>query len=211
MKLYWFWSFNPQKVRLALHELGVAHDLVAVDLFRGQQRHADFARLNPNKKVPVLEDGDVVVWESNAILAYLGEREGRLWPSAASSPDNAARRADALRWLFFEARHLGDAVGALWFSDYAGPQAGIPVDEARRARGVTDLANALPILEAQLAKHSFMTGAEFSLVDCCYGAVLDALSLSRFDLAPYPNVNAYLARLRARPAWAKCEFRSKEA
>ena len=91
MKLYWFWSFNPQKVRLALHELGVAHDLVAVDLFRGQQRHPDFARLNPNNKVPVLEDGETVLWESNAIVAYLGEREGRLWPR------DAAGRADALR------------------------------------------------------------------------------------------------------------------
>ncbi len=204
MRLYWFWSFNPQKVRLALHELGVAHDLVSVDLFRGQQRHPDFARLNPNKKVPLLEDGEAVMWESNAILAYLGEREGRLWPSTA------AGRGDALRWLFFEARHLSDAVGALWFPDYVAPQAGMPVDDARRARGAEEAADALAIVEAQLAKSAFMTGDGFTLVDCCYGAVLDALSLSRFDLALYPNVNGYLARSRARPAWAKCEFRSRE-
>ncbi|HEY8119693.1 MAG TPA: glutathione S-transferase family protein [Myxococcota bacterium] len=205
MKLYWFWSFNPQKVRLALHELGVAHDLVAVDLFRGQQRHPDFARLNPSHKVPVLEDGELVLWESNAIVAYLGEREGRLWPRAA------AGRGDALRWLFYEARHLADAVGALWFADYVAPQLGMPVDEARRARGLEELPGALAVVEAQLAKHAYLTVTGFTLVDCCYGATLDALSLSRFELAPYPNLRAYLARLRERPSWAKCEFRTREA
>ena len=202
MKLYWFWSFNPQKVRLALHELGVVHDLVAVDLFRGQQRHPDFARLNPNNKVPVLEDGETVLWESNAIVAYLGEREGRLWPR------DAAGRADALRWLFFEARHLADAVGALWFADFVSPQARMPVNAARRARGAEDLPDALAVVNAQLGKHAFLTGPELTLVDCCYGATLDALSLSSFDLAPYPSVSAYLTRLRERPSWAKCEFRT---
>jgi glutathione S-transferase len=202
VKLYWFWSFNPQKVRFALHELGVAHDLVAVDLFRGQQRHPDFARLNPNQRVPVLEDGDAVIWESNAILAYLGEREGRLWPR------DAADKADALRWLFFEARHLSEPVGALWFADFVAPQAGIPVDEEGRARAEEALAEPLGVLNAQLGKHPFATGASFSLVDCCYGPLLDALSLSHFDIAPYPNLVAYLARLRERPSWPECEFRT---
>lgn len=202
MKLYWFWSFNPQKVRLALNELGLAHDLVSVDLLRGQQRHEGFARLNPNQKVPVLQDGEVVLWESNAILAYLGEREGRLWPA------DAAARGDALRWLFFEARHLSDAVGSLWFADFVAPAAGIPPNAASRERGAAEIAKPLALLDAQLASHAFMSGASFSLVDCCYGPVLDALSLSRFELAPYSGVSAYLARMRARPAWAKCEFRS---
>jgi glutathione S-transferase len=205
MKLYWFWSFNPQKVRFALHELGLAHDLVAVDLFRGQQRHPDFARLNPNLRVPVLEDGDLVLWESNAILAYLGEREGRLWPQ------DAAARADALRWMFFEARHLSEPIGALWFADFVSPQAGIRVDEEGRKRAAEELAAPLGVLNAQLGKQSFVSGAAFSLVDCCYGAVLDALSLSHFDITPYPNVVAYLSRLRARPSWAKSEFRTAAA
>jgi glutathione S-transferase len=205
MKLYWFWSFNPQKVRLALHELGLPHDLVAVDLLRGQQRHPDFARLNPNQKVPVLEDGATVIWESNAILAYLGERERRLWP------EGAAGRADALRWLFFEARHLSESIGNLWFNDFVAPQAKAPVDAAARERGAAEIAEPLSVVNAQLGKHTFVTGPELSLVDCCYGAVLDALSLSRFELAPYPHVRAYLARLRERPSWAKCEFRGASA
>jgi glutathione S-transferase len=203
MKLYWFWSFNPQKVRLALHELGLAHDLVAVDLFRGQQRHPDFARLNPNQKVPVLEDGSTVIWESNAILAYLGERERRLWPQ------DAAARADALRWLFFEARHLSESIGNLWFNDFVAREAKLPADAVARERAASEITAPLGVLEAQLAAHAFVTGEQCSLVDCCYGAVLDALALSGFELAPYPSVAAYLARMRLRPAWANCEFRTR--
>jgi glutathione S-transferase len=202
VKLYWFWSFNPQKVRLALHELGLAVDLVAVDLFRGQQRHPDFVRLNPHAKVPVLEDGASVITESNAILAYLGERERRLWPA------DAAGKAAALSWLFLEARHLSESVGNLWFNDFVAPQVKIPVNEADRARGAEEISAPLALVETRLAGHAFMLGAEFSLVDCCYGPVLDALALSKFDLTPYPNVSAYLARMRLRPAWAKCEFRT---
>jgi glutathione S-transferase len=204
VRLYWFWSFNPQKVRFALHELGVAHDLVAVDLLRGQQRHPDFVRLNPNARLPVLEDGDVVLWESNAIAAYLGEREGRLWPR------DAAAKADALRWLFFEARHLSEPIGAIWFHDTVAPLAGIPQDAAGRERAAAELPSPLAVVEAQLARQPYLGGESLSLVDCCYGPVLDALSLSSFELAPYPSTLAWLTRLRERPAWRKCEFRSKE-
>ena len=203
MKLYWFWSFNPQKVRLALHELGLAHDLVAIDLFRRQQHHADFVRLNPNAKVPVLEDGALVLWESNAILAYLGEREARLWPQGA------AAKADALRWLFFESRHLSESVGNLWFNDFVAPLASIPPDAEARARGAAEVAVSLATVETQLARQPFVAGASFSLVDCCYAPVLDALSLSHFDLTSYPHASAYLARMRLRPSWAKCEFRTR--
>jgi glutathione S-transferase len=202
VKLYWFWSFNPQKVRLALHELDLAYDLVAVDLFRGQQRHADFVRLNPHAKVPVLEDGAMVVTESNAILAYLGEREQRLWPA------DAAGKALALSWLFLEARHLSECVGNLWFNDFVAPQANVPVSEPDRARAAEEIATPLALVESQLASSPFITGANFSLVDCCYAPLFDALSLSNFDLAPFPNITAYLTRVRLRPSWQNCDFRS---
>lgn len=201
MKLYWFWSFNPQKVRLALNELAIAHDIVTIDLFRREQQRPEFAKLNPAMKVPVLDDGGCILAESNAVLAYLGERERRLWPA-----DPAARGA-ALRWLFFEARHLSEPVGACWFNDFVAPKARIPVDEGARSRAAGVLPDQLKLVEDHLARHPWMLGADFSLVDCCYGAVLDALSLSRLDLSGYPAIQSFLQRMRERPAWARCEFR----
>src|SRR5262245_3177100 len=103
MKLYSTFSLNPQKVLFALKELGLAAEIVEIDVFRGEQRTEQFTNLNPMQKLPVLDDDGFVLWESNAILAYLGEREGKLWPS------DRRGRADAMRWLFFEARHLADS------------------------------------------------------------------------------------------------------
>ena len=77
MKLYTFESFNPKKVELALYELGVDFEPIEVDLYRRQNREPAFLALNPRGKIPVLVDGDLVLSESYAIVAYLGEREGR--------------------------------------------------------------------------------------------------------------------------------------
>src|SRR5215510_8889606 len=85
MKLYWSWSLNPQKVRLALNELGLAHEIAELKLLQGEQRRPAHLALNPNGKVPVLQDGDLTLWESNAILVYLDEKEGRLWPTSTTS------------------------------------------------------------------------------------------------------------------------------
>lgn len=200
MKLYWYWSFNPQKARLALNELEVPHEIVRVDLFWGEQRSEQFGKLNPNRKVPVLADDGHVLWESNAILAYLGEREQRLWPL------NARGRAEALRWMFFESRHLSDPIGKLWFNDFAAPRNRFPVDQHARNQGEQQLPQPLGVLDQHLASHAWMLGDECSLVDSCYGPLLDALALSGFELSGYAAVRAYVDRVRARPAWQSCEF-----
>lgn len=205
MRLYWFWSFNPQKVRLALNELDLQHELVTVDLLRREQRAPEFLAVNPFGKVPVLEDADLVLAESNAILAYLGEREGRLWPRLPGD------RADAMRWLFFEARHLNQNVGSLWFDDFVAPQAGIPRNPERREIANLELEPPLRRLEDHLADGGWILGRDFSLVDCCFGPVLDALSLSDFALSVYPAISGYLERIRERPAWAMCQFRERVA
>src|SRR5262245_57895970 len=103
MKLYWSWFINPQKVRLALNELGLAHEIVPRRLLQGEQRKPEFLALNPNGKAPVLQDGNMTLWESNAILVYLGERK-----RGCGRPPQPA---EALRWLFFESCHLADPIG----------------------------------------------------------------------------------------------------
>src|SRR5215470_7282914 len=95
MKLYFFPSPNPQKVRFALNELGLECETVPIDLTKGEHRRPEFLLLNPAGRVPVLVDGDLALSESHAILTYLGEKTGRLWPATA------AGRAEALQWLFF--------------------------------------------------------------------------------------------------------------
>jgi glutathione S-transferase len=204
MKLYAHWSFNPQKIRFALRELDLRVEEICIDLLNGDQKSPSFTALNPTQKVPVLDDDGFVLWESNAILAYLGEREGKLWPA------DARARADGLRWMFFEAKHLADSVGPLWFLEHAAPSRGLPrsaklpdgtdVDE-RIARSKSDLVRPLAIADEHLATRTWMLGETFSLVDCSLGTTLAALASSRFDWSAYPNVSAYVERVRDRSSW----------
>jgi glutathione S-transferase len=200
LTLYWFWSFNPQKARLALEELGLEYSLVTVDLGRGGQ-HADLVgELNPNHKVPILTWGPYTLWESNAIVTYLGERTHKLWPTDAEGKGRAAK------WLFFEARHLSEPVGELWFNGYVARKMGRPPDTLAAEAAAKKSARYLSVLDQHLGKDPWMLGSEFSLVDCAYGPVIDALELSGDTIQAYPALKSYLARMRERKSWRACEF-----
>ncbi len=93
MKLHSFWSPNPQKVRFAMAELGLPCEIAEVDLFAGAQKADAIRALNPMQKVPILEDGAVVLWESNAILCYLGDKTGCLWPGDPAALGRGAEMA----------------------------------------------------------------------------------------------------------------------
>ena len=201
LTLYWFWSYNPQKARLALEELGLEYSLVTVDLTRGGQHTELVGELNPNRKVPILRWDDYTLWESNAILTYLGERTARLWPSDPEGKGVAAR------WMFFESRHLSEPVGELWFNGYVARLMGRPPDTLAQERAQTHGARYLSVVDQHLARNEWMLGERFSLVDCAYGPVLDALSLAGDYLGAYPALGRYLARMRERRSWKACQFR----
>jgi GST-like protein len=194
MKLYHFPSPNPQKVTFALKELGLDCELVPVDLSKGGHRDPAFLAVNPFGRVPVLVDGDLTLPESQAILAYLGEKTGRLWPI---SP---AGRANALKWLFFLSQHIMPPAGEAALRIRA-KILGIPLDDAIVARGEKALPAAFAVVENQLTKTKWLIGAEFSLVDCAYCPILNVVEKAGFSLAGFPKVSAYLNACRARPAW----------
>jgi glutathione S-transferase len=194
MKLYHFPSPNPQKVTFALLELGLDCEKIPVDLAKGEQRQPAFLAVNPAGRVPVLVDGDLTLTESHAILAYLGETTGRLWPASAGE------RALALQWLFFLAQHIMPPAGEAALPIRA-KVSGRPVDEAVVARGTEAMAAVLPIVEAHLARHRWMHGGAFGLVDCAYCPIFNVIDKAGFSLAGFPQISGYLDRLRARPAW----------
>jgi glutathione S-transferase len=194
VKLYHFPSPNPQKITFALNELGLDCELVPVDLAKGEHRRPAFLAINPAGRVPVLVDGDLRLSESQAILAYLGEKTGRLWPQ---SP---AGRAVALQWLFYLAHHIMPAAGQAALPLRA-RISGIAPDEAAATQGRGQLNAALPVVEASLANNEWLLGAEFTLVDCAYCPILNVIDKAGFSFAEFPRVGGYLERLRARPAW----------
>jgi glutathione S-transferase len=93
MKLYYAETLNPRKVCAVAKYLNAPVEFVHVDLRTGEQRKPAFLSINPNGKVPVLEDGDKLIWESNAIMGHLAHAAGSdLWP-------RDGRQIEVLRWL----------------------------------------------------------------------------------------------------------------
>jgi len=184
-------SGNCYKVKLALEQLGFAYRWVEVDSTRGETRSAEFLAKNPNGKVPTLglEDGSYLP-ESNAILHYLAE-------GSALLPADRLGRARALQWMFFEQySHEPCIAVARSILRY------LPPDSPRRAelprlqeRGH----QALAVMEQHLAGTPFFAGGAYSVADIALFAYTHCAPDGGFDLARYPAVSAWLARVRGQP------------
>jgi glutathione S-transferase len=144
----------------------------------------------------VLIDGDLTLWDAQVILAYLGEKTGKKWPTSM------AGRLDALRWLFFLSGHLTPPAGEV-ANRVRSKVLGVPLDEAMVARGEKALPAVIGVVEGQLAKGKWMLGDDFTLVDCAYCSILNVIEKAGFSLGDFPKVRAYLDAMRSRTAWQK--------
>ena len=96
----------------------------------------------------------------------------------------------------------------LWFNGYLARQMGRTADTLAAEAAAKKNARYLAVLEEHLGKETWMLGDDFSLVDCCYGPVLDALALAGDYIEAYPALKEYLRNIRGRRSWRACEFRS---
>lgn len=195
-------SGNSARSAFALAESAVAFTPHPIASPNGENRQAPYLSFNPMGKVPALIDGDVRLWESNAINWYVAEKH----PEARLLPPTPAGRASVQRWLMFQAGHVTPActplfrrsnarVRAVWKTD-ATDEA---VEAARR-----ELGRYLPVLEQALAGRDWLEG-ELSLADIAYAPhfAMIAEGDAGYDFAATPNVRAWLARMWTRPGWKR--------
>lgn len=190
-------SGNSSRSVFALAEAGVPWNPRPVDWRGGETHGTAYLAINPMGKVPALADGELRLWESNAINWYLAEKH----PECGLLPGSMTGRAAVHRWLFFQAGHVGPAcfpivrtlpsVQAFWNAT-TDPQA---VEAGRK-----ELGRYLPVLESALVGRDWLEGA-FSLADITYAPHFMLLGRTGFDFSPYPALQAWLDRLLARPAW----------
>ena len=193
LKFYFNGSPNPTKVALLLEELGLPYEAVPVDTRRGEQHRPEFLAINPNGKVPVIVDGDVTVFDSNAILLYLAEKTGRFLP-----PDTPEARSELLSWLMFVASGIGPYSGqAVHFRHFApeGQDYGVAryLFEARRHWGIVD---------QRLAARPFMLGQDYTIVDMAVWGWARMLPFVMGEDAweRHPNVKRLVDEIGTRPA-----------
>jgi glutathione S-transferase len=190
-------SPNALRVRAVASELGIDLDVVEVDFQKGENKAAPYLAINPNGKVPVLVDGDFVLWESRAINAYLAS----LKPERGLYPEDPKRRARVDQWSYWHAVHLGPATQRVVFERLLKKMfaMGEP-DEKAIEPSLKELAQFLPILDANLADKDWVAG-DLSLADFAVASTFVYRKGARIELDDTPHIAAWLDRIEARPSW----------
>lgn len=194
LKFYFHPTPNPMKVALFLKEAGLDYELVPVDTLKGEQHQPAFRAINPNGKLPAIEDGGKRVFDSNAILLYLAEKHEKF----RGEPEE---RGELLSWLMFIATGLG-------------PYSGQSVHFQTAAKGKSDYAENRYTREAQrhykvlddhLAGREFLVGASYTIVDIAAWGWIDRVAnvLGEGALEAYPNLKGWFDSINARPAVAE--------
>ena len=195
LKFYFNGSPNPTKVALFLEEAGIAYEPVAVDTRKGDQFKPEYLAVNPNGKVPAIVDGDVTVFDSNAILLYLAEKTGKFLPQHAGQPRRAAVLADVRRHRRRAVLGPGRALQALRAGeDRLRPQP-LPVRGAAPLRHPQRPPRQAPLHGRQHLHHRRHGRVGLG----AHGAVHHG----RGRVAKYPNVKRLVDEISARPAAAK--------
>jgi len=192
LKFYFNGSPNPTKVALFLEEAELKYEAIPIDTRKGEQFMPAYQVINPNGKVPAIVDGDVTVFDSNAILLYLAEKTGKFIPA------NPAVRGELLSWLMFVATGVGPFSGqAVHFRHHATEKVAYAHSryqyEANRHYG---------ILNDRLSKNAYMVGSSYTIVDMdVWGwARMVPFILGEQAWAKFPHLKRLVDEISARPA-----------
>ena len=197
MHLYTAGTPNGRKVSIALEELGLDYDMTWVRIDKGEQMTAEFLALNPNHKIPVLEDDGQVIWESGAILLHLGERHD---PDGLILPKDAKTRMDAIQYAFFQTGGVGPNLGRLGAALRKEGEKNVEMiqifsEEISRLMGVIDR-----ILEDG---REYLAGP-YSIGDIMHFPWLQIMkNIGSKEILDRERVSNWLARIEARPAVKK--------
>jgi glutathione S-transferase len=185
-------SGNCYKVRLALAQLDIAHELIEIDILKGETRTPEFLALNPSGHVPVLEvaPGRHIA-ESNAILWYVAGHTPLV-------PDDRADRAEMLQWMFFEQHSLESNLGAayFWLTLVKG---GRDLQQHALEDWMQEGYRALGVMEKHLGRHDFFAASTYTIADIALYAYTHVAHLCDYDLSLFPSVRAWLARVESQP------------
>ncbi|MCG8424809.1 MAG: glutathione S-transferase family protein [Proteobacteria bacterium] len=192
MKLYNFpQSINGRKVESLIKHLGLTIDRHEIDFFGGEMRKPEFLAINPNAKAPALQDGDMMLWESQAILLYIAS----LNPSSNLLPTDPKGRANVDRWLFWNSSHFEPHIVSLCFEhtlkqmlNLGGPNQHF-IDAA-----VANFNKAATILDSHLKDNEYVCGGH-TVVDYAMYPWCDAAGMGKISFSDYPNIAKWLERV----------------
>jgi glutathione S-transferase len=181
-------SINVRKVLWTCTELALP--------FEREEWRGEFEKLNPNKMVPVLVDGDFVLWESNAICRYLAAQ----YPASALLGRNAREQARVEQWMDWQATELNNSWRYAFMALVR--QSPAHTDPAQIAASAASWNRHVGILDAQLqSSGAYVTGDQFTLADIVLGLSVNRWMMTPIERPGYPAVQAWVERLGTRPGF----------
>lgn len=206
IQVYALGSPNGIKIPIALEEIGFKYDIHTVDILKGDQFSEEFIKINPNGKIPAIVDPtgpdgkSISIMESGAILLYLAEKSGQLLPQ------DAAKRCEAIQWLFFQAANIGPMFGAFGhFQTYGKAHCDHPYPVARFEKETMRL---LQIVNNKLQGQDYLIDNKYSIVDISIFPWVMWLDMfykasEQLQLASFENITTWISRCNKRPATKK--------
>lgn len=198
LKLYGQYMSRAQRCLWTLEELGVPYEHVKTNQGAGESRTPEFLKINPNGHVPVLTDGDFILWESMAIAMYLARKfgHGSLWPASVEDEGRV------MQWALWASLEM-----EIYVVNYL-RHAMLYPPEKRRPELAEEALKVLPaplkVLNDSLAGKDYLVGNRFGVADINVSTVLLLADVYKpLGVDQYPNVMAWLNRVAARPAWQK--------
>ncbi|WP_439140875.1 glutathione S-transferase family protein [Planktotalea sp.] len=198
MKIYnGNFSANALRVRAVALELGLDFETVEINVMGGENKSEDYLSINPNGKVPALEDDGFIIWESRAITTYLAGKR----PDAGLYPDDIKQRAIVDQWSYWQTVHLGPAMSKVIFERFFKPKFKMgETNDAEIETGLKDIAQFMPVLEAGLSGKDWIAN-DLSVADFALASAFVFRKEGDISLNDYPNVGGWIARMESRRSW----------
>jgi glutathione S-transferase len=180
--------------------LGFNYEVVPLDAARGDHKTPEFAALNPNMRIPVLEEDGFALWESNAIMQYLASRK----PESGLLPSDPRERAEVNRWQFWESAHWDPACATIALERVIKKLFGLgDVDPVRLAEGEQNFTRLSAVLDSHLKGRKFVTGNNLTVADFSIGAWLNSAERAQFPVEQFKEIKRWHATLAELPSWRK--------
>jgi len=181
--------------------LRLDHEVCIVDMTKGEHKSAAFTALNPNQRMPVMDDNGFVLWESNAIMQHLAAKR----PESGLLPADPAKRDLVNQWQFWDLAHWDPACATLIFENLVkGLFQNAPPDAVKVAEGLERFERVARVLDGHLAGRRFIVGDSLTLADFSIGAALNMSQNGRIPVDSYGHISSWYARLTELPGWRKC-------
>jgi GST-like protein len=198
IELHYWPTPNGWKITIMLEECGLPYTIKFVNIVKGEQFAPDFLAIAPNNRMPAIIDPDgpdgrpIAIFESGAILQYLGNKTGRFYPA------DRRERSDVEQWLFWQMANLGPMSGqAGHFRNYARENLPYAI-----SRYTNEVARLYRVMDKRLADREFLA-CDYSIADmACYPWIISHERLGQ-KLAEFPNLERWFGRIAARPAVAR--------